>query len=324
MFGATNKQTGRENDDLNYLAQILRQRLRITFNQPKNLLNYEKQKQKISVLKGELACVVDRSNDNFFADQHNEIKLDYSIIEKTEEQKDVQHLIDKINTKDDNLNYKNDLINNEEKRQSDYFVFDDNFINTDNVSQKRKNETTNQNNQINKKKISSENFILKSNEWLTGSIIDRFMKKNALLNKRKSIVFDSIIMNKIMSLSKVFIKTDILIYEIMAGPVNFGQHWCLLFIDLIKKTIIFIDPLGTSQKQIDQAEKGWNFFCSSRETLKKFKWAVFNKKHTQQKDTFSCGVFVCNFFEMLCRGEPLDKEVDLSSYRLRISSILNE
>ena len=67
-------------------------------------------------------------------------------------------------------------------------------------------------------------------------------------------------------------------------------------------------------------------FCSTRNVLKEKTWIISpdSYTHSKQNDSFSCGVFICNFFEHMINNkrEYLVNNFDLVAYRAKITNTL--
>ena len=66
----------------------------------------------------------------------------------------------------------------------------------------------------------------------------------------------------------------------------------------------------------------WKLFVKSRVGLKDKDWKItrYSQDHSLQQDNFSCGVFVCYFYDKLINGEfhYMRNFFDLSDYRTNI------
>ena len=110
-----------------------------------------------------------------------------------------------------------------------------------------------------------------------------------------------------------FSKKPITDVDFIAGAVNVGGvHWTLLFVDVIKKRVIYIDPFGTSETSLQNIGDNWVTFANSQLSLKGYSWKfqqVDHDKQDRKKDSFNCGVYVCTFFSMLYTAIFGDEEV---------------
>lgn len=120
-------------------------------------------------------------------------------------------------------------------------------------------------------------------------------------------------------------KVDIFSKEKIFIPVHLEEenHWCLVYIDFLKKTIKYYDSLG-----------GRNFSCL-KQILRYLMLEHVNKKHVdfrpggwclvndrdcpKQLNIWDCGVFVCMYAEYLSRNKPLNfSQKDMGRFRKQI------
>jgi hypothetical protein len=126
------------------------------------------------------------------------------------------------------------------------------------------------------------------------------------------------------------IRTKFNEYDYIAGPVYVEsmEHWCLLFVSIIDAEVTYLDPLkhiskeskkAAKEKQIDVLEK-WSMFVKTRNGLKDKEWKMKEYNQYHQPDAFSCGVFVCKYFENLIKGEYdlLQNYFNVQQYRTLI------
>lgn len=122
---------------------------------------------------------------------------------------------------------------------------------------------------------------------------------------------------------------DIFLYKKMFIPIHSQNHWCLICVNFIKKTIAYYDSLiSVNYKCLisileylqDEFEDKYN------EKLDISDWQLINARDCPiQKNSYDCGVFTCIIAEYLARDAVLDfTQDDMFIFRHRISyEILN-
>jgi len=127
------------------------------------------------------------------------------------------------------------------------------------------------------------------------------------------------------------LRKSLLSFDYIAGPVllELGsgvKHWTLLFVSLLDQTVTYIDPFGADRSKCEDVRLNWKKFCSTRNVLKEKTWIISpdSYSHSKQNDSFSCGVFICNFFEHMInkKREFLVNNFDLAAYRAKITNTL--
>jgi len=93
-------------------------------------------------------------------------------------------------------------------------------------------------------------------------------------------------------------------YKFIAGPVHFidREHWCLIFFNMSTFTFYYFDSLFSNDTNLYSERVFINMikFCSKYSDLKNIKWTNGSlNNYITQNDSYSCGLFVCYFFESL-------------------------
>lgn len=109
----------------------------------------------------------------------------------------------------------------------------------------------------------------------------------------------------------------------MFTPIHLGNHWCLVCVNFVDKTVTYYDSLeGTNPKCLDVI---FDYLKKEYENKKDIKldcsgWRLMNAKDCPiQKNGFDCGVFTCINAEYLSRDAKLDfTQEDMPKLRLRI------
>ena len=126
------------------------------------------------------------------------------------------------------------------------------------------------------------------------------------------------------------IRTKFNEYDFIAGAayVKRKDHWCLFFVSIKDAEITYLDSLKYSTKEGKKAAKdkqsdvlaNWITFSKTRNGLKDKEWKLKEFTQHYQQDAYSCGVFVCKYFENLINGEPelIRNYFDLQQYRVKI------
>jgi len=179
--------------------------------------------------------------------------------------------------------------------------------------------------EIGKREIDS----LSGHNCLNDAIIEAFMK--TFCDGKKVFVLSVVLATKIYehgSINKL--RRNFTGYQYVAGPVfikNSGpklNHWNLLFVSLETNEVTFIDPFEASKDKCEKVRLNWTNFCKTRDDLKEKTWTIskYSFDHSKQIDGYSCGVFVCYFFEQLVTNKPeLLKQIGpLDKYRNYIKS----
>lgn len=96
----------------------------------------------------------------------------------------------------------------------------------------------------------------------------------------------------------------------MFCPIHLGNHWCLICVNFVDKTIKYYDSLkGKNPKCLD------TIFCYLKEEYKNKKneefdcngWRLMHADDCpQQRNGYDCGIFTCVNAEYLARDAALD------------------
>ena len=124
-------------------------------------------------------------------------------------------------------------------------------------------------------------------------------------------------------------KKDIFACKKMFSPIHLGNHWCLICVNFIEKTIKYYDSLGNKNTDclniiFDYLKQEYK--NKKNETFDSSGWQIINSEDCpKQKNGYDCGVFTCVNAEYLSRDAKLDfVQDDMPKLRIRICyEILN-
>ena len=96
----------------------------------------------------------------------------------------------------------------------------------------------------------------------------------------------------------------------------------MFVVSVISSEITYINSLGTTKTECKNILDNWKVFVKSRVGLKGKDWKKrrYSQDHSLQQDNFSCGVFVCYFYDKLINEEfqYMKNFFDLNDYRTNI------
>ena len=133
------------------------------------------------------------------------------------------------------------------------------------------------------------------------------------------------------STGKQTLRKNLNSFEYIAGPVltvlsGKVKHWTLMFISLKSNEVTNINSFQASRDDVETFRLNWMKFCKTRIGLKDKQWStsIASYGHIKQVDGFSCGVFVCHFFELLLNGQLqyLKNFYDVAEYRIKMRNTL--
>ena len=103
-------------------------------------------------------------------------------------------------------------------------------------------------------------------------------------------------------------------------PILHNNHFTLVFANFETKKFIYLDPL--EEKSIISDELFLKFLkILNMVNINTEGWQNFEIPHDLQKDTFNCGVFVCQFSEKLINDQyDLKNLTDQNIYRKYMQS----
>ena len=172
--------------------------------------------------------------------------------------------------------------------------------------------------------LESDFKTIEGNNRLNDSVILAFMKS---FKKDKNVfVLPTTLTHQIVTTGKLerIMRKNLSHFDYIAGPlfISSQEHWCLLFVSVITSEITYINPLGTTKTDCKNILDNWKLFVKSRVGLKDKDWKItrYSQDHSLQQDNFSCGVFICYFYDKLINREfqYLRNFFDLSDYRIKI------
>ena len=87
-------------------------------------------------------------------------------------------------------------------------------------------------------------------------------------------------------------------YLFISGPVYHKdiEHWSLFFINVKEETVFYLDPMYSKSPHCSSVFANWLKVSNDFEEFSSFQWKHILLNNFVQKDSFSCGIFVCKFF----------------------------
>ncbi|KAL4148470.1 hypothetical protein QTP88_002704 [Uroleucon formosanum] len=183
------------------------------------------------------------------------------------------------------------------------------------------------------KKIDLKTIYI-SNAWLNDEVINHYLSMIVERDPTNIHTFDTFFYSKLSSQGYQSVrrwsrKKDIFACKKMICPIHLGNHWCLICVNFIEKTVKYYDSLGGENpkclniifdylKQEYENKKNEKFDSSG--------WQIMNAEDCpKQKNGYDCGVFTCVNAEYLSRDAKLDfVQDDMPKLRKRICyEILN-
>lgn len=115
----------------------------------------------------------------------------------------------------------------------------------------------------------------------------------------------------------------------MFSPIHLGNHWCLVCVNFIEKSVTYYDSLGGTNPKclniiFDYLKQ--EHLNKKKEELDVSGWRLVEATNCpKQGNGYDCGVFTCINAEYLARGAKLDfTQDDMPKLRKRICyEILN-
>ncbi|OXU17820.1 hypothetical protein TSAR_011407 [Trichomalopsis sarcophagae] len=188
---------------------------------------------------------------------------------------------------------------------------------------------------------SDEFFTLKKDEWINGSDIDSFIIVNfhKIWKANNVISIPTAITNFIVG-DRCFIEKDKswhmynLKYhfpQLVFSPYCRSSHWCLIVLDIKKKTFMHINPIEKSTDGVmKESTEVYNLFikylneCNVTNDLCAIEWqqVIFTEKRPMQKDSVNCGVYVMYYMHCLGNNIRMTLDFDPNEYRKIITQDL--
>ncbi|XP_022171502.1 sentrin-specific protease 1-like [Myzus persicae] len=173
-----------------------------------------------------------------------------------------------------------------------------------------------------------------SSAWLNDEVINHYLSMIVARDPTNIHTFDTFFYSKLSSQGYQSVrrwsrKKDIFACKKMFSPIHLGNHWCLICVNFIEKTVKYYDSLGHPNpkclnlifdylKQEYENKKNEQFNSSG--------WQIMEAEDCpSQKNGYDCGVFTCINAEYLSRDAKLDfVQDDMPKLRHRICyEILN-
>ena len=138
-----------------------------------------------------------------------------------------------------------------------------------------------------------------------------------------SFVFQEIQSDKSEEFTRITKNLNSYVLTVLSDKV---KHWTLMFLSLKSNEVTYLNSFQASRDDVETFRLNWMKFCKTRIGLKEKQWStsIASYGHIKQVDGFSCGVFVCHFFELLLNGQLqyLKNFYDVAEYRIKIRNTL--
>ncbi|XP_060881028.1 sentrin-specific protease 1-like [Metopolophium dirhodum] len=170
--------------------------------------------------------------------------------------------------------------------------------------------------------------------WLNDEVINHYLGMIVDRDPTNIHTFDTFFYSKLSSQGYQSVrrwsrKKDIFACKKMFSPIHLGNHWCLICVNFIEKTVKYYDSLGG--KNSNCLNIIFNYLKQEYENKKNEKfdssgWQIMDAEDCpKQKNGYDCGVFTCVNAEYLSRDAKLDfVQDDMPKLRSRICyEILN-
>ncbi|KAL4233951.1 Sentrin-specific protease 2 [Mactra antiquata] len=179
--------------------------------------------------------------------------------------------------------------------------------------------------------LNAESFYNLQNT-LSDEIIDAYLHVLKTQSDRRilhvsCVVFTSMFYDPKFRSFNLLSKENLSNYDILVGVLNEnGNHWTLLIVELGKKIIVYLDPLGEKERKRNSIFAKWLKLIHSQDgTTVDNDWKMISPDHARQEDGISCGVYVIQFVELYLNGEDLDfhwSKKQVEAKRFEIGRIL--
>ncbi|XP_050436335.1 sentrin-specific protease 1-like [Adelges cooleyi] len=164
--------------------------------------------------------------------------------------------------------------------------------------------------------------------WLNDEVINHYMNMIVDRDPKSLHTFDTFFYTKLSSQGYESVrrwsrKKDIFACKKMFSPIHLGNHWCLICVNFIEKTIKYYDSLGGTNpkclnaimyylKEEHKNKKNSELDCSG--------WRLMEANDCpKQRNGYDCGVFACINAEFLSRDAKLDfTQEDMPQLRHRV------
>ena len=144
--------------------------------------------------------------------------------------------------------------------------------------------------------------LLDNTAMLSDNTINAYLE---CLSNKDAFMISSIHTSTVIFEGKCASKKHWSSFKVACGPVFHDdpnpnlRHWSLLFINMTHREFVHLDSMSSSPtRQMKYQDRILKFF-STRAEYKDFKFTRVALSHPVQRDSVSCGVFVCMFAKIL-------------------------
>jgi Ulp1 family protease len=82
------------------------------------------------------------------------------------------------------------------------------------------------------------------------------------------------------------------------GSILDNEHWCCFFANLNTFEFYYLNPYGSTEKELENVVNNWRIFSKQELNIKE-EFQLPLVQHSIQTDNYHCGVYVCIFMECL-------------------------
>lgn len=138
--------------------------------------------------------------------------------------------------------------------------------------------------------------MLRATKWLVDEVIDSYLhliikKQQESVRQICAVVATALFDGQIQKLGRNMYPEDIWVC-----PINVGQHWILVILNMTQKAMFVIDPIGAELAYAATLYNNWGLFL--RMVTRKdqiVQWKMYVLNHSKQQDSSSCGVLILMF-----------------------------
>lgn len=115
--------------------------------------------------------------------------------------------------------------------------------------------------------------------------------------------------------SNLFEINNIILIPFLLGKTDF--HWCLMIVDVKKKTMFWVDSIMNNKRL--EISNGKFYFTKLLNYYINYtyhrEWNLQTISHSVQHDDHNCGIYVMKFGELFLKSKPLTEHFDCLNYR---------
>ncbi|XP_043266738.1 sentrin-specific protease 1-like [Venturia canescens] len=178
-------------------------------------------------------------------------------------------------------------------------------------------------------------LTLQGNNWIDDEVINSYMTliversrknpgKNGEVHSMSSFFYSRLQEGGYSAVRRWTRKIDLFSFNKILVPLHFGDHWCLISIEMSKKRIKFFDSLhGRDRGSMTVV---LNYLTQEAEErrhpgFKPEEWLMMTRKEIpRQRNNFDCGVFTCLFAAYDATDRAIDfTQEDMKDKRKKIA-----